>query len=54
MKIPFQDAKIKIPGGSTTCALSQRGYMEKNAQAFVTSVTLFHLNALLKNVNLLV
>jgi hypothetical protein len=29
MKIPFQGAKIKTLGGSTTCALTQRGYMEK-------------------------
>jgi hypothetical protein len=54
MKIPFQDAKIKILRGSTTCALAQRGYMEKNAQALVTSATLFNVNALLKNINLLV
>jgi hypothetical protein len=54
MKIPFQDAKIKISRGSTTCVVTQRGYMEKSAQALVTSTTLFHVNTLLKNVNLLV
>jgi hypothetical protein len=51
MKKPFQDAKIKNSRGSITCALTQRGYMEQSAQ---TLVMLFNMNALLKNVNLLV
>jgi len=54
MKIPFQDAKIKISRGSTTCVVAQKGYMEKSAQTLVTFATLFHVNELLKNVNFLV
>ncbi len=52
MKIQFQDAKIKISGGSTTCAFTQKGYMEKSAQALVTSTTLFNMNAFLKNMSI--
>jgi len=52
MKIQFQDAKIKISRGSTTSALTQKGYMGKNAQTLVTSTTLFNMNAFLKNMSI--